>query len=90
MARGKECVLAGADLAAKLELAHGKLCMDVRQRHDVHIVLALGAVAARRRLLPTLAFAQVQPAGAMHRRPCHLAVSVALQKQEAIGEHAVI
>lgn len=56
--------LAGADLAAELELAHGELRLDVGQRHDVHIILALGAVAAGRRLLPTLALAQVQPAGA--------------------------
>lgn len=53
---------AGADLTLEPDLAQLELQIGVVEGHDVGILLAEGAVAARRRLLPALALPQVQPA----------------------------
>lgn len=53
---------ASTDFTLEPDLAELELQVGVIQSHDVSVLLAQGAVAARRGLLPALALPQMQPA----------------------------
>lgn len=53
---------ASTDFTLEPDLAELELQVGVVKSHDVGVLLAQGAVAARRGLLPALALPQMQPA----------------------------